>query len=291
MTQIALIHHLPNAMILKPGTERALDHLEPADRKIIEAGLYPPLAKISEELSIDTICEALGATYILAGQSADNVQLPTYASAFYHRLMEEFPFATLAEINQALENGVYEQYGAYFGLNPRTFVVWVRCYIEDNKRQSAKEAFARAKKKKVEPVEPLPPYWDDAFWSENHRNKWMAYANLAFDYHLKGDTLSLHIPEAVYWILRKENLITESKERTAELMDYARGAIRAQTTQNKASRTGLEIQKILEKIEAATDTDIKIRVQLEAKRIAVYQYFEQEKIAQKTNIFPNLKKK
>lgn len=270
--QLTTVSNKGSALALSPKTEKAIAALDPEQKRLVEAGLGVAIRKLSEEITLDSLVEIIGSIYILAGQSADPLTLPTYATAFYHRLMQEYPLVTIEEIRIALNNGVYEQYGAYYGLNAKTFVIWIRAYLEDEKRKAAIEAFAKNKKLKEE-VPPSPPYWTNDYWTEENVSLWRKEAEKSYQYFLSGHAMVAATPEGVYWLLRRENKIEISAEKVDQLINQARNIIRNNSIVNSSRRSSLELEKFIEKLTNGNDKQTRTLLQLEAKRIAVIEYF------------------
>lgn len=82
----------------------------------------------------------IGRIYIHAGQYLSDEDLPIVANLLNTDILRDFRYLTIQEVQLAMENGVREQYGAYYGLNLVTFNRWLTKYMESSKRIEAIKA-------------------------------------------------------------------------------------------------------------------------------------------------------
>lgn len=285
MTQLTTTQsRTSQALTIRPEVEQALSVLSDTHRQIISASLQPRLKNIPAEQSEDSLVEIIASTYLRAGQSADPMQLPVYAAEFYRRLMQEFPVATLEEIKAAMEEGIYGRYGDFFGLNTRTFILWVREYITSQERKAAQEEFYKAKRLRQAEIE-RPQYWRPDYWTEEHIATWKTNTNTFYHYFCNNDPMYKAVPTQVYWLLRHQSLISITDERKEQLLQLAKENLRRGLLENRQRRSPIEIENMLKAIVANSDKLTRLELQLEAKRIAVRQFFYECLKQDKTSIF------
>ena len=82
----------------------------------------------------------IGRIYIHAGQYLDKKDLQIIANLLNTDILRDFRYLTMQEVQIAMENGVRDKYGAYFGLNLVTFNRWLTKYMESSKRIEAIKA-------------------------------------------------------------------------------------------------------------------------------------------------------
>lgn len=132
------------------SNNKALNHLLPAERKIVEAALAPRICEVPREQVEGDLINILITIYTIAGQKADAPTLAIYVQEFYNKVMEVYPRITIEEVRLALRKGVYDEYGEYYGLNVKTFFYFIRQYLESEQRKQAGEAFQNKRKQFAE---------------------------------------------------------------------------------------------------------------------------------------------
>lgn len=146
---------MPLAVLVQRNKElnwKAAEVLAPERRKMIEAGLSAKIIDREQEDVETELVTIVTSTYSIAGQKADPGTLAIYASEFYCRLMEVYPRVTIDEVRHALRNGVYDEYGEYFGLNVKTFIFFIRSYMNSDARRKAVEEWSASRALLSEPV-------------------------------------------------------------------------------------------------------------------------------------------
>lgn len=128
-----------------PAISNALQKLEPSQSEIIKAALSTKIQKLDRVEVTSRMVEAFGAAHEISGQDASGVSLAAHAIETYDWLMRLYPEVTLDEISSAIRAGVYDEFGKYYGLNPKTYVFFVREYLQSEKRKLAKQAYESAK--------------------------------------------------------------------------------------------------------------------------------------------------
>ncbi|SHN42284.1 hypothetical protein [Chitinophaga sp. CF418] len=150
MNKLVKRDSMPLAVLVQRNRElnwKAAEVLAPERRKMVEAGLSAKIIDREQEEVETELITIITSTYSIAGQKADPGTLAIYASEFYGRLIEVYPRVTIDEIRQALRNGVYDEYGEYFGLNVKTFIFFIRSYINSDARRKAVEEWSASRER------------------------------------------------------------------------------------------------------------------------------------------------
>lgn len=270
MTQI--IKPTGASLVIASEKLQALTSLVPAERKLIEAGLSKPMKAEDYGLTVKKILDILTATFQKAGQSADEDDLIISATELYTIVTEKYPLCTIDELRIALTNGVYGEYGEYFGLNPKSFLHFVRSYMHSQERTRAKENYLNAKKAPVKEVSHLK-YWEDEFWTADLIASWQEVTQNCYQWFLDENPLVQATPEGCYWLLKRFGKIQMPKHYVERLMSQAKTILRQETLQNKQRRSSDQIKRILEAITNGTDKEVSRQLRMIIKQLAVFNCF------------------
>ena len=99
--------------------------------------------KVGDE-SLTDIVDILGRTFAKVGQVKLPEEVAILAVALNRLILERHKNLTIQEVSIAMENGVLEDYGEYFGLNIQTFNNWLKAYTKSDQRFNAKKTEAIA---------------------------------------------------------------------------------------------------------------------------------------------------
>jgi len=140
-----------NRQVAKARNEEILQSLDLSKQEFIRAALAPRICNMTPLSCSDEIISFIVEAHNNSGQVIDENTVLVQANETYATLMNLFPDVTIEEIRQAIRNGVYDQYGKYFGLNPKSYVGFVREYLKSEARKEAKERYEAEKVKASEP--------------------------------------------------------------------------------------------------------------------------------------------
>lgn len=248
----------------------------PEERKFIYDALQPKIKNVEILTCIDTLIDVISSAYVMSGQKIDDQQLSIYASETYNRLYEQFPDVTVEEVRQAIRNGLFDEYGEYFGLNPKSFVGFVKAYLFSIKREMAKELYGNIKKRLDAGREEIAPYHSDEYWTDEMRGSWVNITEICYRWYLEDDPMIEATAEGVYWLLKRRGKIIITDEYISELMELAKAKERRTLLLNESRKKSDEIKYLMSCIDDLNkDRDVHRNIRLCAKKIAVFKYFEQ----------------
>lgn len=230
----------------------ALEHLLPAERKIVEAALAPRICEVPREQVEGELINILITIYTIAGQKADAPTLAIYVQEFYGKVMEVYPRITIEEIRLALRKGVYEEYGEYYGLNVKTFFYFIRQYIESEQRKQAGESFQAKRKLLAEPKTSF----------EDNVRECVDYTNELYSRFLNNDLEFNFLPGFIFDFLLFKGLIPAT-------LDLTRARIYYSEYLDRDKSRFLHAYMIPDGKEKERETGVKIV----AQQMAVWDYF------------------
>ncbi|WP_153799057.1 hypothetical protein [Foetidibacter luteolus] len=197
------------AALTVPNTQ-VVQYLPPTDRKIVQAALQPQIRQLQPGIVLNDLITILTSIYTIAGQKSEPQTLALYAEAFYVKLAESFPMITLEEIKTALTKGVFDEYGEYFGLNVKSFVFFVRSYLESATRKLAFEQHDKIKAR-LQEYRPTP---------QEVAEITKQYINELYCDYLNGKLRVDFIPAHYYDYLLSLGLVSPVLDRTRALLHY-----------------------------------------------------------------------
>lgn len=263
-----------------------MKQLLPEERKIIEAGLKPTLAKSYAMDVLEQLTDTVNMAFSLSGQKPDNGNELIIVNELYAKLMETYPHCTMDEVRTAIRNGVFDEYGEYYGLNVKTFVMFIRSYLFSEQRKAAKAAFDAARRKEDKPKAPAPPYWEDSYWTEERIAQWRDITESCYRWYCENSLLSGFIQEGCYWLLKRSGAIDMPDGYRTEFILRAKQAIRAELVRNDEKKHMSEIKETLEQLQDVDSyPDLKRQVHYRAKRLAVLDYFATLQKKERTMVF------
>jgi len=252
----------------------ALERLLPEHRQIIEAGLQPTLVKLEVMDVLEQLTDTVNMAYGICGQKPDEATVMITVNELYSKLRETYPHCTMAEVRTAIRNGVYDEYGEYFGLNVRSFIMFIREYLFSEQRRMARAAFAAARIKEEKPKTQEPPYWEDSYWTEERTAQWKEVTENCYRWFCEDSILSGFIQEGSYWLLKRTGAISMPNGYISELVERAKQAKRIELVKNEARKHASEIKQTLEQLQNLDEhPDLRRQVHFSAKRLAVLDYF------------------
>lgn len=263
----------------------ALDKLPVPERKFIEAGMLPSIKSLPENEVAAGISILVAGAFTNAGQAVDVDQLKQISAAVIRRVKEEFPSATLEELRLAFDNGVFEKYGPHYGLNAKTFVLFVRKYLTDPERSIAKENYRAMLSARTAPDPDLPGPWDPVYWSAEQIEKWKSIAAEFYTNFLADGVAASFVPQQLYYLLVGLQLITMTSEQIDLWRTRARAKILDDYANSKRRSLAKSLADLARAIESGGDPDVTRMVDDEARRIAVLDYFTRQANAGQKTLF------
>jgi hypothetical protein len=252
----------------------ALENLLPEHRKIIEAGLRPTLVKLEVMDVLEQLTDTVNMAYGICGQKPDEATVMITVNELYTKLRETYPHCTMEEVRTAIRNGVYDEYGEYFGLNVRSFIMFIREYLFSEQRRAARAAFAAARSKEEKPKTQEPPYWEDSYWTPERTAQWTEVTDNCYRWFCEDSILSGFIQEGSYWLLKRCGAISMPDGYITELVERAKQAKRIELVKNEARKHPNEIKQTLEQLQNIDEyPDLRRLIHFSAKRLAVLDYF------------------
>lgn len=110
------------------------------------------------------IVDIISQTFFTAGQKIDLNDTTALAVALYAEVRQYFPFLKIGELRIAMQAGVRNSYGEYFGLNIKTFHGWIRAFqISDVRKSKLNELKAENKPVKIDKERIRYEYWCKVF--------------------------------------------------------------------------------------------------------------------------------
>lgn len=235
---------------------------------------------------LDELADVVNMAYSISGQKPDKGNELIIVNELYAKLMETYPHCTMVEVRTAIRNGVYDEYGEYFGLNVKTFVMFIRGYLFSEQRKAAKAAFEAARRKSDKPKEIVPPYWEDSYWTEERIDQWRDITENCYRWFCEDSILSGFIQEGSYWLLKRSGVIAITDGYRLELIERAKQATLAELVKNEGRRPIAEIKETLEQLKSLDEyPDLKRQVHYTAKKLAVLDYFNMLRKQGKTEVF------
>jgi hypothetical protein len=117
---------------------KAVERSTPANLSFVELALQKPIIKYPiKEAENKVMVEAQRAA-VLSGQkeiSAPDLQI--IATEVLERCTQKYPHVTLEEISEAIKNGIYGDYGDYYGLNAKSIFMFIQSYVKSESRINA----------------------------------------------------------------------------------------------------------------------------------------------------------
>lgn len=263
-----------------PSVANALHKLEPAQAEIIKSALAPKLSQVSTVDATSRMIEIFGAAFENSGQDASNVSLAAHAVETYDWLIRLYPEVTLDEISAAIRAGVYDEFGKYYGLNPKSYVFFVREYLQSEKRKLAKLAFESAKAStKPDPSEPT-------------ENDFKRFVNIDYEAFKRGGAESILFNVKNYIFLRRVGeLRLKSREAWISWLFQAKNRrmwVETQRAKNKGDLSTLNaFSKLYETFEqngTLPMTEFRAIV-FECRRMRYMRFFEVRQKAGEEKIF------
>lgn len=207
---------------------KALQALLKDERKIVELALLPKISELEPLDVITEFIEIISVAFTRSGQQTPQdkgVTLGLYAEEFYNELNDKYPRVTIAEVKEALRRGVYGEYGEYFGLNPKTFLNFVKRYLFSDQRSEAKRLFNEKKLRLNYSSVQMSPEQKELDDKE--------FTNHLFRHYLKGCLLVDYIPPFIYYFITSQGLLKLDKKQKQEYIEKGKSYVTRLSNSNK----------------------------------------------------------
>jgi hypothetical protein len=271
MNQVALRTET-GVVALSAIDRQAIEQVLPAHRKFIEAGLTRKIVDQQPITAVETIKAIITTAYTIAGQQVpDGATLALYTDELFTKIIDTFKGITLDEVRAALRNGVYGEYGEYFGLNPRTFVKFIEAYLKSDERSFARELFAE-KQLLLSEFRPTPEQT-----AQSNRE----FINLLYEDFLAGTLITDFIPAFLFHFLENSGTLVLSNQaknqvKASAMAYHARMISASQTAVGLLNLSGSFLM-------GSENADITIKNI--SKQFAVNDFFQRCKLEGKETIF------
>lgn len=140
-----------NRIIKSESILPALD-IDTSQKDMIRLALMPSIRTYAPKDATNNILAIVAYAVTISGQKITTPEMMVFADEILERCTLLYPHATIEEIRVAIKNGIYGEYGEYFGLNAKTFMQFIEGYLQSEKRRLAKEAYEKAKRTEQKPA-------------------------------------------------------------------------------------------------------------------------------------------
>lgn len=256
-----------NKAIGKARSEDIIQSLDLPKQEYIRAALMPKICNLTPKDVSDDLIDCIVAAHNNSGQVVDVDSVLVQANETYVALMKLFPDVTVEEVRQAIRNGVYGT-EKYFGLNPKTYVQFVRSYLQSNERSEAK---ARYESEKLKAREKPPPLTEQQI-QEAIEHDYKVFKEMGRDF----------VPFAIfkYRYLRQRKFIKLTNESWQKSLAISKNELywrRSEAAKKKGDKSTLnEILKLTTEIEqhgTLPITELK-KIAFNARRLRYLYFFE-----------------
>jgi hypothetical protein len=267
------------ALIASPIDREAAKNLLPGERKFIEAALQPKINDQPAEAVVLLFNAIITQAYTRAGfKMPDAVTLALYAREFYEALLEKYPRVTIPEVREALKEGVYGEFGEFTGLNPKTFIQFIKGYLFTKDRKEALRQF-ESKRDYLNATKDLSPQEREAHGKE--------FVNMLFEDHLSGKLQADFVPSFIYDFLEAQGKMKLSLEAKRAISERAKGYFLRLKSSRRYKGNPRSVGDELAAYIQSRDEELTVRNI--SKQFAVVDFFDACKFNGTKTIFPNPK--
>lgn len=257
------------SLYLHTGTTAiALQKLAPDEQPYVVAHLRNKLDAVPNEEIQKTLTTVVFELYQVSGQKPDLNDAFILVKEFQRALFLRYPAMSLDEVAIALRNGIYGDYGEFYGINAKSLIGFVKAYHQDPKRREAFKKFIDARL-----IPESTPMTDEQKERESKE-----LANLTYTDVCNGMPVNF-VPELLCKFLIKQKLMSETPEMRAVYYEQAARYYNEQVTKETG---GMPIQGYSY---SGPGINPETTVRNIAKKFAVYDFFMSCKDAGLTKIF------
>lgn len=184
-----------NNSLTSSQTEEIVSGMDKENQVIIRAALSPKLENVGSLSATDEMIDIFSGAVAMSGQKIDPETIAIHANEVYNWLIFNFPEVTIEEIRAAVRKGVYDEYGEYFGLNPKSYVMFVTTYMQSERRRIATSSYQKEKQKRAEPPRKLTV------------KEWMEMIERDYDLLKRSEQRWIMFTPKKYIFLRKYGLL------------------------------------------------------------------------------------
>lgn len=91
------------------------------------------------------LLKIISETYFLCGQKIENNDLKAIFSLFYEEI-QPYWYLTINEIKRCFKSGYKQEFGEYYGLSVKTFILWIEYYVKNIREKE----LSKRRKEKIE---------------------------------------------------------------------------------------------------------------------------------------------
>lgn len=224
------------------------------------------VSQIDENVLYQACVRAIKATHARAKQiHLDPDDYNSMAKILSDDVVKLFPNITLMEMNEAMYNGVMKVYGDYFGLNNVNFIVWIRSFVNEEKRLEALSVAAKLKEPKPESNE-----------AEKKAIAEESIRTMVEHYGKTGEILNHG--NANFHYLWNTGLIKFGKEQAGNYIEQAEqkllSTLEAEKQMAKDSLNSMAVKSLIKQIEGITKASEVVRI--EAGKLAIIEWINQQ---------------
>ena len=176
------------------------------------------IAELEDELN-----KILQTTYFNCGQVLSSEDAIPVLDSIVPDIKNYFSSLTIEEVKVAFKRGLLKDYGDYFGLNPKTFLGWLKSYMASANRAEVKTKIKMHNEEQLTEEEKEKIVVDGVYkcWEE-FKEKGVVYdfGNATYNYLDRKGIIPFTV-ERKWQIYRevKERLISQAKEKRAKVKD------------------------------------------------------------------------
>lgn len=132
--------------------QTAISPYEKGRNSFIELALKPSITTYEPVDAQNNIMATVAYAVTISGQKVLAPEMKLIADEVHDRCKRLYPNVTLEEIRTAVKNGIYEEYGEYYGINAKYIMFFIESYLKSESRRLAKEAYENAKRIEQKPA-------------------------------------------------------------------------------------------------------------------------------------------
>jgi len=133
----------------------ALSKLPPSQQELVKLRLEPQIKSLGDNQIKRTLKEILSQASFDMGSpmSSDLTVLTFQTESCFNELKGKFGTMTLSEVRSAFRRGIRGEYGAYFGMCPKTYHQFIKAYFEMPERFKANDEYLKLVEMEESPKE------------------------------------------------------------------------------------------------------------------------------------------
>lgn len=217
---------------------------------------------------VEEISKIIALAFTISGQMMNVEDMQILPELAYNRIMQVYPLVSVEEIKEAVTNGVYDVYGDYFGINPKSILFFISCFLNSRERNDAMERFRQMKSTPITVVRKVTV------------GEWKKLILKDFELYKNNTSSLIMFDEKKYKLLRRLGLIgLKSKESWNGWLLRAKNSIEYNDTlraKKKKDKTLLSlVEDFVYNAESGTLTRKEFkRIIIEARKLRYFAFFD-----------------